>query len=80
MERGTLKKCVNNQEVYPLCETRRARGPREEIHRPRGKKALVSGGSQGRSGLIWRDGYGVRSMQFAVISSRVEHSKFIAMS
>ena len=31
---GTLKKCVNSQAVYPLSETTRARGPREEIDRP----------------------------------------------
>ena len=32
--RGILKKCVNSQAVYPLSETTRAQGPREEIHRP----------------------------------------------
>ena len=28
---GTLKKCVNSQAVYPLSETTRAQGPREEV-------------------------------------------------
>ena len=32
--RGTLKKCVNDQAVYPLSEHDGLGGPREEIHRP----------------------------------------------
>ena len=59
--RGTLKKCVNSQAVYPLSETTRAQGPREEIHRLWEREALGAGRSQGRSGTSWRTGFEVRS-------------------
>ena len=58
---GTLKKCVNSQAVYPLSETTRAQGPREEIHRLWEREALGAGRSQGRSGTSWRTGFEVRS-------------------
>ena len=60
-KRGTLKKCVNSQAVYPLSETTRAQGPREEIHRLWEREALGAGRSQGRSGTSWRTGFEVRS-------------------
>ena len=60
-EGGTLKKCVNSQAVYPLSETTRAQGPREEIHRLWEREALGAGRSQGRSGTSWRTGFEVRS-------------------
>ena len=40
---GTLKKCVNSQAVYPLSETTRAQGPREEIDRLWEREALGAG-------------------------------------
>ena len=60
-DRGTLNRCVNSQAVYPLSETTRAQGPREEIHRLWERKALGAGRSQGRSGTSWRTGFEVRS-------------------
>ena len=59
--RGTLKKCVNSQAVYPLSETTRAQGPREEVHRLWERKALGAGRSQGRSGTSWRTEFEIRS-------------------
>ena len=57
---GTLKKCVNDQAVYPLSEQHGLGGPREEIHRPWRMDTLRTDPRQGLSGSTWRSGCEVR--------------------
>ena len=57
---GILKKCVNDQAVYPLSEHNGLGGPREEIHLPWMMEALRRVLRQGRSGSTWRSGCEVR--------------------
>ena len=58
--RGTLKRCVNDQAVYPLSEHNGLGGPREEIHRPWMMEALRRVLRQGPSESTWRSGCEVR--------------------
>ena len=57
---GILKRCVNDQAVYPLSEQYGLGGPREEIHGPWMMETLRTDLRQGRSGSTWRSGCEVR--------------------